>query len=121
MKIRYLLAIMATLCLLGGSALAQNPPPPKHHGLLGMMGRHQHGMTGHPIMGGRIIGNKRTRVYHLPGDKNLPSPQNRVYFRTEAEAMRAGYRRAGTMHTLPHGITGGHMHGRMGGHTPAHP
>lgn len=130
MKIRYLIAIVGAACLFGGSALAQTPPPPKHHGLLGgMMGRHQHPMMGHPIMGGRIIGNKRTHVYHLAGDKNLPAPQNRVYFRTEAEAMRAGYRRAGSVHSLPHhGMTGGHMHGMMGNHmhgkmkpAPAHP
>jgi len=117
MKIRYLLAILATACLLGGSALAQTPPPPKHHGLLGgMMGRHQHGMMGHPMLGGRVIGNKNTHVYHLPSDKSpLPEPKNRVYFRSEADAIRAGYHHAGAGAGGHHGMMGGHMHGMKGG------
>ena len=127
MKIRYLLAIMATLCLLGGSALAQTPPP-KHHGMLGMFGRHQHGKTGQhqpSAMGGSIIGNKNTHVYHMPGDKNLPDPKNRVYFHTEAEAQKAGYHRSGSGHGAPQGTKGGHTSGthggKTGGQTPAHP
>lgn len=43
-----------------------------------------------------VIGNKNSRIYHLP---NCPSysqvsPQNRVSFKTEEEAQRAGYRKA---------------------------
>jgi micrococcal nuclease len=43
-----------------------------------------------------IIGNKRSRVYRLPGDAGCRSIQeeNRIYFNTEEEAIRAGYRRA---------------------------
>lgn len=60
--------------------------------------------TRHPMMGdisvsslsGIIIGNKNTLVYHMAGDHNLPSPKNRVYFRTIAEATAAGYHAAGT-------------------------
>ena len=63
-----------------------------------------------PMTGG-VVGNKNTHVYHLPGDRSqLPSPQNRVYFRSAAAAEAAGYHRAGS--------------GSMGmrGHSPAmHP
>jgi hypothetical protein len=61
------------------------------------MHRHTHGTVGSltPISGG-IIGNKRTHVYHLPGDTgNLPAAKNRVYFHNEAEARAAGYHPAG--------------------------
>ena len=45
---------------------------------------------------GQIIGNSRSRVYHLPGQESYGSVarRNRVYFDSEAEAIRAGYRRA---------------------------
>ncbi|MDH4099430.1 MAG: thermonuclease family protein [Nitrospirota bacterium] len=45
---------------------------------------------------GKIIGNKSSRVYHLPGQANYEhvKEKNRVYFDTEEEAIRAGYRRA---------------------------
>jgi competence protein ComEC len=42
-----------------------------------------------------IIGNLRTKVYHVGRSGRLPAPANRVYFRSEAEARRAGYRPAG--------------------------
>lgn len=44
---------------------------------------------------GPIIGNKRSHVYHLPGDGRLPAEANRMYFQTEAEAQAAGYRKSG--------------------------
>lgn len=45
---------------------------------------------------GPIIGNRRTRTYHRPGEnKTLPSERNRVYFQTEEEAVKAGYHPAG--------------------------
>lgn len=44
---------------------------------------------------GRIIGNRRSKVYRRGGTGRLPSPENRVYFRTEEEARREGYRPAG--------------------------
>lgn len=45
---------------------------------------------------GQIIGNRNSMIYHLP---NCPSysqvsPKNRVPFKTEEEAQRAGYRKA---------------------------
>ena len=45
---------------------------------------------------GSIIGDKNTKVYHLPSDKYmLPAEKNRVYFKTEAQAKAAGYHHAG--------------------------
>jgi micrococcal nuclease len=45
---------------------------------------------------GPIIGNKRSKIYHLPGGAyyNRVSPKNRVYFRTEEKAKAEGYRRS---------------------------
>ena len=101
-----------------GTASAQTPPPPPaHHGIFGklfhprpkpgqpttyrpgMMGRPgmmHPGMMGRPSMGGGVVGNRNSHVYHLPGDRGaLPAPQNRVYFHTAAQAEAAGYHRAG--------------------------
>ena len=46
--------------------------------------------------GGQIIGNRNSMIYHRPDcpDYNKVSEQNRVQFRTEAEAAAAGYRKA---------------------------
>jgi micrococcal nuclease len=43
---------------------------------------------------GKVIGNKRSKVYHLPGCKNVASmsPGNRVLFDTAKAAMKAGFR-----------------------------
>lgn len=45
---------------------------------------------------GPIIGNVRSRVYHVPGQRTYGTvaPRNRAYFESEAEAIRQGYRRA---------------------------
>jgi micrococcal nuclease len=45
---------------------------------------------------GKLIGNRRSKVYHAPGQPNYGrvSKENQVYFDTEEEAVRAGYRRA---------------------------
>lgn len=43
----------------------------------------------------RIVGNRRSKIYHVPGQAGYHmNSSNAVYFRTEAEAKRAGYRRA---------------------------
>lgn len=44
---------------------------------------------------GKIIGNKKSMIYHVPGSAsyNKISPENRVYFETEADANKAGYRK----------------------------
>ncbi|MFQ5801607.1 MAG: thermonuclease family protein [Candidatus Methylomirabilales bacterium] len=45
---------------------------------------------------GKIIGNARSKIYHVPGQAHYGrvSEKNRAYFDTEDEAIRAGYRRA---------------------------
>ena len=45
---------------------------------------------------GKIIGNKGSKIYHLPGQASYGQikRQNRVYFDTEEEAVKAGYRKA---------------------------
>lgn len=44
---------------------------------------------------GQVIGNRRTKVYHMGGGGRLPAPENRIYFRSAREAEQAGYRPAG--------------------------
>src|SRR3990172_7211131 len=43
-----------------------------------------------------IIGNRQSKIYRLPGDAGCGriKEENRVYFDTEEEAIKAGYRRA---------------------------
>jgi len=95
-----------------------------HPGMVGQPGMMGHpGMMGRPGMGGMmpmhggVVGNKNSRVYHLPGDRGaMPAVQNRIYFPTAAAAEAAGYRRAGgarstmgrpMMHGSPtHGMPG---------------
>lgn len=48
-----------------------------------------------PTSGGQIIGNLRSHVYHLPGDTRLPGINNRIYFKSEADAVAAGYHKPG--------------------------
>jgi micrococcal nuclease len=47
------------------------------------------------LVEGKIIGNVRSKIYHFPGQLNYGrvSEENRVYFDTEEEAIKAGYRR----------------------------
>lgn len=92
-----LAAVFAASSFSFAPALAQtgSASAPAHHGLL-----HQKktagAQSGKPVHAGSIIGNKNTHVYHMKGDPGrLPDPENRVYFRTEAQAIAAGYRRAG--------------------------
>jgi micrococcal nuclease len=49
-----------------------------------------------PARRGRIIGNIRTEVYHVPEQRYYRSvgEKNRIYFRTEKEARDAGFRKA---------------------------
>jgi micrococcal nuclease len=44
----------------------------------------------------KIIGNKRSKIYHLPGQASYLQikEENRIYFNSEEEAVRAGYRKA---------------------------
>lgn len=71
----------------GASPIPNRPPanrPPAEPPIKGMAG-----------VTGTIIGNKKTLVYHLPTDHNLPAPKNRMYFKTVAAAQAAGYHIAG--------------------------
>ncbi|MBW1796517.1 MAG: thermonuclease family protein [Deltaproteobacteria bacterium] len=45
---------------------------------------------------GKVVGNKGSKIYHLPGQASYGQikEENRVYFDTEEEAVRAGYRKA---------------------------
>ncbi len=45
---------------------------------------------------GRIIGNIKSHIYHLPGQYGYDkvAEKNRIYFKTEEEADKAGFRRA---------------------------
>ena len=43
------------------------------------------------------VGNTHTRIYHEPGDANLPAEENRTYFESAAAAEAAGYRPAGSL------------------------
>lgn len=43
-----------------------------------------------------FIGNRRSHIYHSAEGHNLPSPPNRVFFRTAQEAEGAGYRASRT-------------------------
>jgi micrococcal nuclease len=45
---------------------------------------------------GRIVGNSRSKIYHLPGQSHYDdvAERNRVYFDSEEAARAAGYRRA---------------------------
>ena len=86
----------------------------------GMMGGMMPGRPGMMSMGGGVIGNKNTHVYHLPGDRGaLPEMKNRVYFHSAAQAEAAGFHRTGggnhmmmqpRMHGSPmHGTVMHHM------------
>lgn len=54
------------------------------------------GEAGNPETQGQIIGNKNSKIYHLPGGAfyDKISLANRVYFNSEADAQKAGYRKA---------------------------
>jgi hypothetical protein len=90
------------------------PPKPKPHiGLFGhkLVARPKPGakpalkpMAPASPMVGQIIGDKKTKVYHLPTDKGmLPAEKNRVYFKTERQAVAAGFRHAGQKAAPPKG------------------
>lgn len=59
------------------------------------VGQKGRAISAHPVEG-KIIGNRRSRIFHVPGQLNYGrvSEENRVYFEAEEEALKAGYRRA---------------------------
>jgi micrococcal nuclease len=62
----------------------------------GLWVRQKEGATSAHPFAGKIIGNRRSKVFHVPGQANYGrvSEENRVYFDTQEEALGAGYRRA---------------------------
>lgn len=59
------------------------------------------GEAGEPVAAGaqtqgKIIGNKNSMIYHIPGGAfyDRISAQNRIYFNSEQEAQKAGYRKS---------------------------
>lgn len=54
------------------------------------------GLIATPAPRGRVIGNRNSNIYHVPGCRsyNAVAERNRVYFNTEAEAQAAGFRKA---------------------------
>ncbi len=120
------LTVWSALVGLTGTLNAQTAPPagstssaPPHRIILGLRRPAAGAVT--PISGG-IIGNKKTHVYHLAGEKGtLPAEKNRVYFRSEAEAQAAGFHAAGHRQARPsaHGLSGRMAPGgAMGGMAP---
>lgn len=91
------IAAVGMIACVATSAIAQKPAEPqKKPGLMAKMKGMLHKKA--PAGQGQIIGNKNSKVYHLPGaGGNLPAEKNRVYFKTEAEAKAAGYRPAGSL------------------------
>jgi endonuclease YncB( thermonuclease family) len=79
-----------------------NPTPPWEFRKAQREGRGaRHGNTvkaldAAPATGAQIIGNRNSRIYHLPNcpDYSKVSARNRVPFKSEAEAQAAGYRKA---------------------------
>jgi micrococcal nuclease len=63
---------------------------------IGMWNRERQEAWSDPARRGRVIGNLRTGIYHVPGQQHYSDirEKNRIYFRTEEEARSAGYRKA---------------------------
>jgi micrococcal nuclease len=49
-----------------------------------------------PAQRGKIVGNIRSHIYHLPGQDGyaMVHEKNRIYFSSEEEAVKAGFRKA---------------------------
>jgi micrococcal nuclease len=63
---------------------------------LGMWSREKKAAWSNPETRGKILGNVRSHIYHLPGQygHDRVAEKNRVYFNTEEEASKAGFRKA---------------------------
>jgi len=63
---------------------------------LGMWDKTKRAAWSDPARRGTVIGNIRSHIYHLPGQYGYDRVQekNRIYFPTEEEAQKAGYRKA---------------------------
>jgi endonuclease YncB( thermonuclease family) len=81
------LSAQAAVSAPSATAPARAPTPARPLGLAG---------TPTPAARGRVIGNRNSRIYHVPGCRsyNAVAERNRVYFNTEEEARAAGFRKA---------------------------
>lgn len=63
---------------------------------LGLWDRNKRAAWSDPARRGRIVGNIRSHIYHLPDQSGHDKvrEKNRVYFQTEEDAQRAGFRKA---------------------------
>ena len=63
---------------------------------LGMWDKNKRAAWSDPLRRGKVVGNVRSRIYHLPGQKGYDRvrEKNRIYFPTEEEAHKAGFRKA---------------------------
>ncbi len=63
---------------------------------LGLWSQHKKAAWSDPKKRGKIIGNIRSHIYHLPGQYGYDkvAEKNRIYFDTEEEAKKAGFRKA---------------------------
>ena len=63
---------------------------------LGMWDKNKRAAWSDPARRGTVIGNVRSRIYHLPGQDGYDRvrEKNRIYFPTEEEAQKAGFRKA---------------------------
>jgi competence protein ComEC len=46
----------------------------------------------HKTKSNQYIGNKRSKVYHLPDCSSLPKPKNQIIFKSQQEAEKAGFK-----------------------------
>jgi micrococcal nuclease len=62
----------------------------------GMWNEAKRAVWSDPARRGRVIGNIRTNIYHVPGQRFHDSigEKNRIYFQTEEEAQQAEFRKA---------------------------
>jgi micrococcal nuclease len=63
---------------------------------LGMWDKTKRAAWSDPARRGAVIGNIRSRIYHLPGQYGYDKvrEKNRIYFPNEEEAQKAGFRKA---------------------------
>jgi len=63
---------------------------------LGMWDKNKRAAWSDPVRRGKVIGNIRSHIYHLPGQDGYDRvrERNRIYFPTEEEAQKAGFWKA---------------------------
>ncbi len=63
---------------------------------VGMWNKNERAAWSDPARRGTVIGNIKSHIYHLPGQTGYDRvrEKNRIYFPTEEEALKAGFRKA---------------------------